>query len=177
MVLREEQMIDLFLAELVRLVLALAALVAHHVALVGQLFPVQLLQQEAHAVALQPQSQLQFVAGHGLEVVGAVEVRGAIDVGRADAFEIAEMRLLAHVLGALKHHVLEQMREAGAALCLVHRPDVIPQVHGNQGQAMVLVQQHGQAIGQRVALIGERGHLQGLRRNELWRGLRQVQSS
>ena len=81
------------------------------------------------------------------------------------------MRLLAHVLRALKHHVLEQMREAGAALCLVHRPDVIPQINGNQGQAMVFVQQHGQAVWQRVTLIGEGGHLQGLRRNELWCGL------
>jgi len=42
------------------------------------------------------------------------------------------MRLLADVLRALEHDVLEEVRESRAARLLAHRPHVVPEVHGYQ---------------------------------------------
>ena len=67
-------MVDLFVGEVVGRAFALAALVADDVALVGELLAVEAFEEEAHAVALEPQREFELVAGHGLEVVGAVEV-------------------------------------------------------------------------------------------------------
>ena len=53
------------------------------------------------------------------------------------------------------------------ALRLVHRAHVIPQVDGHERQTVVLMQQHRQAVGQGVAFIGERRHLQRLGWSEL----------
>ena len=51
-----------------------------------------------------------------------------------------EMRVAGHVLRALEHHVLEEVREAGAARLLVGRADVIPEVHRDQRQPVILGQ-------------------------------------
>ena len=78
-----------------------------------------------------------------------------------------------HVLRALEHHVLEQVREAGAARLLVGRADVIPEVHGHQRQPMVLAEDHVETVRQRVFLerqpwdAGRRGIAALLRP---WRG-------
>ena len=52
--------------------------------------------------------------------------------------------------------MLEQVRETGAAARLVGRPDVIPEVDGHQRQAMILAQDHLEAVRQRVLLEGNR---------------------
>ena len=59
--------------------------------------------------------------GHGLEVIGAIHIGGAVDVGRRRAFEKRKCAPSPRAR-ALEHHVLEQVREAGAARRLVRRP-------------------------------------------------------
>src|SRR6185437_17047762 len=70
------------------------------------------------------------------------------------------------VLGALEHHVLEEVREAGAPSTLVQRADVIPEIDGDERQTMVLVRDDSEAVRQRVLLIPDLRQLQLL----CWRG-------
>ena len=53
--------------------------------------------------------------GQRLEVVRAVVIGGAVDITGAGRLEEFEVRVGRHVLRALEHHVLEQVREAGAS--------------------------------------------------------------
>ena len=126
----------------------LAALVLHDVALSGERLLVHVVEQETHAVTLQPERELEPVARHRLVVVRAVLRGRAVDVRRAGTLEVAEVRVFGHVLAALEHHVLEEVREAVPALRLVLRPDVVPDVDGDDGRAVILVQHHPQAVGQ-----------------------------
>ena len=150
MLLGKQQVHHLFVGHTVGPALALAALVAHHVPLIGQQHPVEPLHQETHAVALQPQRQLQLVRGHGLEVIRAVEVGGAVHVRGARALHNLDVRLLAHVLRALEHHVLKQMRKPGTTRPLVERAHVVPEIDRHQRQPVILMRNHGQAVRQRV---------------------------
>jgi hypothetical protein len=54
------------------------------------------------------------------------------------------------MLRALEHQVLEQMREAGSPGLLVLRTDVVPDVDGDDRTAAVLMEQHVEAVRQRV---------------------------
>ena len=77
--------------------------------------------------------------GHGLEIVGAIEVGRAVDVAaRRRASSSLKCASARHVLRALEHHVLEQVREAGAARHLVGRADVVPDIHRDERQPMIL---------------------------------------
>ena len=124
----------------------------HDVLLVRQLGLIDLLEQVAHAIGLEPQRQLELVRRHRLEVVGAIEIRRAVDAGRAGAGEQPEVRVALDVLRALEHHVLEQVREARAAGRLVRGADVIPDVDADERHAMILGEDHFEAVRQRVLL-------------------------
>ncbi len=76
------------------------------------------------------------------------------------------MGLFADVLGAFKHHVLEEVGEAGAAGTLVERADVVPEVDGYEGQAMIFVGEDDEAVGQGELFVLELGDLEGLGRGE-----------
>ena len=116
---------------------ALAALVAHHILLIGKLGLIELLEQRAHAIAFYPQSQFQLVGRQRLEIVGAVKICGAVDLRCARTLENRKVLIFRDVLGALKHHVFEQVRKAGAPGFFVGRPDVIPEVHRHQRQPLI----------------------------------------
>jgi hypothetical protein len=58
--------------------------------------------------------------------------------------------------------VLEEVGEAGAAGTLVKRADVIPEVDGYEGQAMVFVGEDEEAVGECEFFVLEFGDLQGL---------------
>ena len=151
---REQHVEHLFLGQPVRSVLdALAALVAHDVLLVRQHAVVESVEQESHAVALEPQRELELVRGHVLQVVRAVEVGGAVDERRAGALEVGEVAVGRQVAGALEHHVLEQVREPGAPGGLVRGTDVVPDVHRHERQAAVLAQDDVEPVRQRVFLV------------------------
>ena len=57
-------------------------------------------------------------------------------------FEVVVIKFLR----ALKHHVLEQVSEAGLARLFVLRADVVPDVNGDDRRRVILVQDHPQAI-------------------------------
>ena len=158
----EEEMVDLFVGEFVGGAFALAALVADDVALVGEFFAVEAFEEESHAIALEPEGEFELIAGHGFEVVGAVEVGGAVDVGCAGAFDVFDVGFFADVLGAFEHHVFEEVGEAGAAGALVERADVIPEVDGDEGEAVVFVHEDEEAVGHDEFFVLEFGDFEGL---------------
>jgi hypothetical protein len=63
-----------------------------------------------------------------------------------------------HVLRALKHHVLEEVREPGAPLRFVRRTDVVPEVHRHNRQPIVPSQDDVEAVRQRVLLERQAGN-------------------
>ena len=161
MLLREEELVDFFTGEIIGSAFALATLVADDVALVGELGAVEAFEEEAHAIALKPEGEFELVAGDGFEVVGAVEVGSAVDVGGACAFDEFDVGLFADVLGAFEHHVFEEVGEAGAARALVERPDVVPEVDGDERETVVFVHDDDETVGHDEFLVLEFGDLQG----------------
>jgi hypothetical protein len=80
----------------------------------------------AHAVAFHEQRPVErALARHRLEIIGAVEPGRAVVIGRADLLQVGEI-VARQILRAVEHQMLEQMREAGLALGLVLRPDIVP---------------------------------------------------
>jgi hypothetical protein len=104
---------------------------------------------------MHPQRQLELVRGHRVVVIGAVVVGAAVAVAGAGAFQQAVGQAARQVLAAGEHHVLEQVGEAGQARRFVGRADVVPDVDGDQGQALVLDQDHLQAVRQGVLVEGD----------------------
>ena len=103
-----------FFDDPIRLVLdALPALVADHVLLVREVRLVDHVEQVPHAVRFEPQPELELVGGQGFEVVGAIEVGGAVDRAAARPFDRAEMHVAGRMFRALEHHVLEEVGKAG----------------------------------------------------------------
>ncbi len=130
-------------------VVALAALVLDDVPLVLHGLFVERGEQRAHPVGLQPERELQLMGRHGLEVVGALEARGAVE-GAAGALHQLEVAVPLDLRGALEHQVLEEVSQARTALDLVAGTDVVPEAdRGDRGQ-VVLGEDHPQAIGQAV---------------------------
>ena len=77
-----------FVHDAVRLILdALAALVADDILLVGQRLGGHLLEEIPHPIRLEPQCELHLVGRHGLEVVGAIEIGRAVQIGGAGPFK------------------------------------------------------------------------------------------
>ena len=138
-------------------VVTLAALVSDDVTLVRQAFLGDRLRQIAHPLAFEPECDLELVRGDDLVVVGPVRVRGAVGVGAPDLLEDLEVLVLARVLRALEHHVLEEVREAALAGHLVAAADVVPQIDGHEGHGLVLVEDDLQSVGQGVFLERDLG--------------------
>jgi hypothetical protein len=81
---RKERLDQRLVGEAVWLVLdTLAPLVADDVLLVGERGLIDFLEQITHAIGLEPQGQLELIGRQRLEVVGAVEVGGAVVVAGA----------------------------------------------------------------------------------------------
>ena len=136
----------------VGLVVALALLVLDDADLVGQILLGDRAEQMAHPVALEVERPLERGARHGLEIIGAVEPGGAVEVGRAHRagmFEIFARR----VFGAVEHEVLEQVGEAGAAGRLVLGADIVPDADRDHRRLAVLVDDDAQAVGEREGLV------------------------
>jgi hypothetical protein len=103
--------------------------------------------QRAEPVRLEPEAELEVLARE-VVVVHRHVVRGAGVVVAADALHEGEVAHRRHVLAALEHHVFEKVGEAGAALDLVARADVIKQGHVERRRGVVLDHEHAQAVGQ-----------------------------
>ena len=142
---------DRFVDQAVGAVLvALAALVLDHVALVVEFRLGHGREQKAHAVRFHPQGQFQVVRGHGLPIVRAVHGGRAVQppAHRLDRPEVD----LVVVLRALEHHVFEEVGEPGPARPLVLGTDVIPDVDADDGRGVVFVQDDLQTVGERELL-------------------------
>ncbi len=151
---RVERLAHLLAHQTVRLVVdALGPFVLDGGALDLELLLAHRIEQEAHAVGLQPQHLLQLVGRHGLVVVGAVLVGGAVHVATG-LVDDPHVLLIPHVLGALEHHVLEEVGESGLTHLLAGRAHVIGDVQVHQGIGSVGRQNDGQAVVQLVHLIG-----------------------
>ena len=142
---------------------ALTPLVADDVLLVRKRCLIDLVEQVSHAIRFEPQRQLELVGGERFEVVGAIEVGRAVDVAGARSFEQLEVLIARDVLRALKHHVLEEVRETGAPLVFVRRPDVIPQVDRDDRQTAVLAQDDVEPVRELVLLERQPGYVTGSR--------------
>ena len=59
------------------------------------------------------------------------------------------MLTLAHIGGALKHHVLEEMGEPGATLLLITRAGIVGKRDGEHGRGMLGNDDHSQPVIQR----------------------------
>ena len=98
--------------------------------------------------------------GTSIDVVGPI-VRGRAVVVAAGRLEQRVELAFLDVLRSLEHEVLEQVREAGSPRLLVGGADVVPDVDGDHGHALVLMQDHGQPVGEPELAIR---HLQRSRR-------------
>ena len=140
----------------------LAALVLHHLALVVELLLRDRAEQPAHAVRLEPQRGLELVGRQRLEVVGAVAVRGAVQRAARAAHQL-EVPVVGDVRAALEHEVLEQVREPGAPQLLARAADVIVDVDRDDRIAVVLVDDHLEPVVEHELLERDLHHL-GARR-------------
>jgi len=93
-------------------------------------------EQRAHPVRLEPQRDLELVRRHRLEVVRPLEPRRTVESSPSTLNQL-EVFVRADVCGALKKHMLEQMREAGTSYFLVGRSNVVPQVHCYDRSCMI----------------------------------------
>src|ERR1700733_2606685 len=138
----------------VGLILTLALLVLHHAALQVEGLLIERAKQGAHAVGLQPERVIERRRGYVFEVVGAVVIGGAVQVGGAHLLHGIDVAAV-KVLAAAEHEVFEQVREAGLAGSLVLRPDVIPDVDGYDGSLVIFMHDHGQAVIEDEFSIGD----------------------
>jgi hypothetical protein len=104
--------------------------------------------QVVHPVGLEVEDEVELVGGD------VDEVRG--DVLRGEGVVLASVALdqscedAGPVPGrATEHQMLEEVRDPGRAPRLVARADVIPHLHGDDGAAVVLQQQHAQPVVER----------------------------
>ncbi len=144
----------------VGLVLSLPLLVLDHAPLQVELLLVDGAHQVAHAVGLDEERGVERRDRDVLEVVGPVLVGGAVEVGGPERLERLDDVAL-HVLGGLEHQVLEEVGEPGPARLLVLGADVVPDVDGDDGGLVVLVDHQRQPVLEDVAGGGDLGDLLG----------------
>ena len=114
-----------------------AALVLHHRPLRVQLLLRHCRKQPAHAIRLEPENKLELIRRHRLEVVCPIQPGGPVQRAAGALYHL-EMLVRGDVGRALKEHVLEQVREAGASGPFVGGADVIPEVHRDDRRRVVL---------------------------------------
>ena len=129
----------------VGLIFTLTFFVLNHAALQVEFFLVENRKQVAHAIAFGEQRVIKHGGRDVFEIIGAIVVRGAVEVGGADAFhgvDVGEIEIFA----AAEHQVFEEVGETGLAGFFVFGADVIPGVDGDDGSFVVLVDQDGEAV-------------------------------
>ena len=109
-----------------------------------------------HAIRFHPQRELERGGRHVLKIVGAIEVRRAVDRGRADFLHGLE-ELVVVILGALEHQVLEEMREPRLPQALILRADVVPEIHRDDRRLAIGMDDDGQAIVQLEFFVRDQG--------------------
>ena len=139
---REEVALELLLERAVRAVVVRPALlVLDDLALVVEVLLAQSVEQGRHPVGFEPERQVELVGRQRLEVVRAVQPRGAVHrpTGGLHERDVLGFR---DVPRALEHDVLEEVREARLARDLVLGPDVVPEVDRDDRRQVVLGHDH-----------------------------------
>ena len=131
--------------ERVGIVLAALQLAPHHRHLgveVGLVDPAV-----EHPVGLELDGELEAVGRQRLEVAGPVVERVGVEAGPVQEERAGDLAQ-AIPLGPLEHHVLEEVRDAGDAVVLVSRADLVPDAEAHHGRAPDLLRQHAEPVGQ-----------------------------
>ena len=133
---------------------ARAPLLDHDLALGVDLLGVE--QQVVHPVRLEVEHEVELV-GDEVDVVRSHVLRGErVVLSAVLLYEPGELAGPV-VRCALEHHVLEEVGDPGGSAVLVPRADAIPGLDGHDRAAMVLQQQHAQAVLERGRLDAGRG--------------------
>jgi hypothetical protein len=99
----------------------------------------------AHPLGFQLEGDLQPVAGEIL-IVGRVVAPGEGVLLTAVLGDDARELPRRQTLGALEHHVLQDVRDAGDAAVLIARSDAIPDLRGQDGGAMIGLDQDLESV-------------------------------
>jgi hypothetical protein len=131
---------------------ALAELVLDDLPLAIELVLRQAVDRERHAVALQPERQLELVRRHRLLEGGPVVLRVGVEVAPSFFHELCHVPALGHVTRAQEHQMLEEVRQPGARRRVVLRAHVVPEVDRHRRRGVVRREQHLEPVGQAKAL-------------------------
>ena len=132
---------------------AMAELLLDHVALRLEVRLVDV--ERSQPLGLGPEQRLEVVRRDHLVVVGDVVERGGV-VEAADVLGQPVQHLRLHVLRALEHHVLEEMREPAPPLRVILGADAIPDMDGHRRRGPVLDRVNLQSIRQHPMLVLQR---------------------
>src|SRR5262249_14012121 len=103
--------------------------------------------QTAHAISFDKESQIKLIGRQRFKIGGAIFVSGAVHDATVIEDEIVDLAIT-DIFRSLEHHMLEQVSEAGAALTLVSRADVVGDVHRNHGSIVILHGDYPQPVGE-----------------------------
>src|SRR2546423_7916490 len=121
------------------------SLVLYDVALSVELTLRHCCKEFTHPIRFQPECERQLVRRDGLEVVGAFEPRRSVQRATCPLDQL-EMFVRTDMGRSLEEHVLEKMREPGAAGSLVRRSDMIPEIHRHDWRGVVFGQCYEQSV-------------------------------
>ena len=116
--------------------------------------------ERLHAIGFEEDAEVELVGRQRLVIQRAILVGRAVHRAAVDE-HLHEVLAGADVLGSLEHHVLEEMREPGAALALVLRADEVVHDDRIDRRVVILGDDHAQAVGQLG--FGELDRRRGLR--------------
>src|SRR2546421_4266674 len=101
--------------------------------------------ERSHAITFQPERERQLAGGQSLKIICAFTRSRAVH-RTAGVRNVLKVRGFRHVLGTLKHHMLEEMSETCAPLTLVSRADIVIDSNRYDWDGMVFVQNYAQAV-------------------------------
>jgi hypothetical protein len=139
----------------------LPVLLLHHRALGAEVGLVDA--QVGEPLGLGPEQRLEMVRRHH-RLVGGDVLAGEGVVLAADVLGEAVELLALHVLRALEHDVLEEMREARLAFGVVGAADVVPDLDADRRAGVALDRKQGEAVVELALAVDDARHLQRLGR-------------
>ena len=99
----------------------------------------------AHTIGFEEERVIKGGYGYGFEIVGAIVIRGAIEICGTDFFEGVDVERL-DVFAATEHQVFKEMGEPRFAGLLVFGANVIPDINGHDGSLVVLMHQERKTV-------------------------------
>ncbi len=147
---------DELLGDAVGLVLTLTLFVLNDTALEVEFLLIEHGEEMAHAIAFGKEDIVEHGGRNIFEIVGAIVIGGAVEVGGTDTFHGVDIGIV-KILAAGEHEVFEEMGETGFAGLFVFGADVIPGVDGDDGGFVIFVHEDGEAVGEDEFGVGNVG--------------------